>query len=76
MPAEKTNPINHKNSMNSTKLTTPEAIRTQILDLVKEYHAAKFAPKTFDPDKDLVHYAGRVFDAEEIENLVDVSIWR
>ena len=49
--------------MNSTKLTTPEAIRTQILALVKEYHEAKFANKSFDPDKDLVHYAGRVFDA-------------
>jgi len=38
--------------------STPEFIRTQILALVKEYHAAKFAPKVFDPDKDLVHYAG------------------
>ena len=54
--------------------STPETIRTKILDLVKEYHAAKFAPKTFDPDKDLVHYAGRVFDAEEIVNLVDASL--
>ena len=56
--------------------SSPEAIRAQILDLVKEYHAAKFAPKTFDPDKDLVHYAGRVFDAEEIVNLVDSSLNR
>jgi hypothetical protein len=55
-------------------MTSPEAIRTQILALVKAYHAAKFAPKTFDPDKDLVHYAGRVFDAEEIVNLVDASL--
>ena len=35
---------------------------------------AKVAPKTFDQDKDLVHYAGRVFDAEEIVNLVDASL--
>jgi CDP-6-deoxy-D-xylo-4-hexulose-3-dehydrase len=54
--------------------SNPEAIRTQILALVKEYHAAKFAPKTFDSAKDLVHYAGRVFDAEEIVNLVDASL--
>jgi CDP-6-deoxy-D-xylo-4-hexulose-3-dehydrase len=27
-------------------MTTPELIRTQILALVKEYHTAKFAPKT------------------------------
>jgi len=55
-------------------MTSPELIRTQILDLVKEYHAAKFSSKVFDPDKDLVHYAGRVFDAEEIVNLVDASL--
>jgi hypothetical protein len=55
-------------------MPTPEDIRTQILALVKEYHTAKFAPKAFDPEKDLVHYAGRVFDAEEIVNLVDVNL--
>jgi CDP-6-deoxy-D-xylo-4-hexulose-3-dehydrase len=52
----------------------PELIRTMILDLVRQYHQAKFAHKTFDPDKDLVHYAGRVFDAEEIVNLVDAGL--
>ena len=56
--------------------SSPEDIRPQILDLVKEYHTAKFAPRTFDLDKDLVHYAGRVFDAEEIVNLVDSSLDR
>ena len=49
-------------------------IRSEILALVKEYHAAKFAHKTFDPEKDLIHYAGRVFDAEEIVNLVDAGL--
>ena len=38
--------------------SAPELIRTQILDLVRQYHQAKFADKSFDPDKDLVHYAG------------------
>ena len=55
-------------------MPTPEAIRSQILALVKDYYTAKFAPKAFDPDKDLVHYAGRVFDEEEIVNLVDASL--
>jgi CDP-6-deoxy-D-xylo-4-hexulose-3-dehydrase len=59
------NPMNPKN---------PELIRAQILDLVRQYHTAKFTPKTFDPNKDLVHYSGRVFDAEEIVNLVDASL--
>ena len=62
------NPINPVNPKNS------DLIRAQILALVKKYHAAKFAPRTFDPEKDLVHYAGRVFDAEEIMNLVDASL--
>ncbi len=52
----------------------PELIRAQILDLVRQYHKAKFASKTFEPDKELVHYAGRVFDAEEVVNLVDASL--
>jgi CDP-4-dehydro-6-deoxyglucose reductase, E1 len=55
-------------------MRAPEDIRVQILDLIRQYHQAKFAPNTFDPTKDLVHYAGRVFDAEEIVNLVDASL--
>ena len=55
-------------------MSSPEAIRTQILALVKEYHTAKFAHKSFDSEKNVVHYAGRVFDAEEIVNLVDAGL--
>ena len=55
-------------------MTSSEAIRTQIIDLVRQYHQAKFAHKTFNPDKDLVHYAGRVFDEEEIVNLIDAGL--
>ena len=55
-------------------MSTPEAIRSQILALVKDYYIAKFSHKTFDPEKDLVHYAGRVFDAEEIVNLIDAGL--
>ena len=49
-------------------------IRSDILALVKEYYAADHAPKSFAPGKDLVHYAGRVFDAEEIMNLIDAGL--
>ena len=52
----------------------PENIREQILALVKQYYQTKFAPKTFDLDKDMIHYAGRVFDSDEIVNLVDASL--
>jgi len=48
--------------------------REQILELVRQYHQAKFASKSFDPSRDLIHYAGRVFDAEELVNLVDASL--
>jgi CDP-4-dehydro-6-deoxyglucose reductase, E1 len=49
-------------------------IRSGILALVREYHQTKFSPKIFDPGNDMVHYAGRVFDAEEIVNLIDASL--
>jgi CDP-6-deoxy-D-xylo-4-hexulose-3-dehydrase len=50
------------------------ALREQILDLVRRYYEAKFSSKSFDSSRDLVHYAGRVFDGEELCNLVDASL--
>ena len=57
-------------------MTTDRAaeLRTQILALVRAYHSERFAPKKFDPNKDLVHYAGRVFDEQELVNLIDSSL--
>ena len=49
-------------------------LRNQILSLVQDYYQAKFAGKQFDSACDLVHYAGRVFDAVELVNLVDASL--
>ncbi len=51
-----------------------EQLRTEILDLVQEYYRARFADRTFDPLRDTVHYAGRVFDADELVKLVDSSL--
>jgi len=51
-----------------------EDIRTEILALVREYHQVKFSREVFQPGKEMVHYAGRVFDAQEIENLVDAGL--
>ena len=50
------------------------ALREQIDALVRQYHREQFSNRTFNPDTDLVHYAGRVFDAEELSNLVDASL--
>ena len=49
-------------------------LRAQIVSLVREYYEAQFSNRTFNPQTDLVHYAGRVFDAEELANLVDSSL--
>jgi CDP-6-deoxy-D-xylo-4-hexulose-3-dehydrase len=48
--------------------------RSEILELVSRYYQEKFAGRTFDAERDLVHYAGRVFDATELVNLVDASL--
>lgn len=50
------------------------AIRQQILDLVAEYTKVAHAPAAFVPGESKVPYAGRVFDAHEITNLVDSSL--
>jgi CDP-6-deoxy-D-xylo-4-hexulose-3-dehydrase len=49
-------------------------LRERIAILVREYSNEQFSHRTFDPTTDLVHYAGRVFDAEEVCNLVDASL--
>jgi CDP-4-dehydro-6-deoxyglucose reductase, E1 len=49
-------------------------LRSQILDLVREYHDAAFAPGEFRPGETQIHFAGRVFDEREIVNLVDSSL--
>jgi CDP-4-dehydro-6-deoxyglucose reductase, E1 len=55
-------------------VSTPKALREQIASLVREYHRTQFAPRAFNPETDLTHYAGRVFDADELCNLVDASL--
>ena len=49
-------------------------LRTEILELVREYYQERFASREFKPGEDLVHYAGRVFDAHELVNLIDSSL--
>jgi CDP-6-deoxy-D-xylo-4-hexulose-3-dehydrase len=49
-------------------------IRDQILDLVGRYYRERHAPRSFEPGRDAVRYAGRVFGEEEIRALVDSSL--
>ena len=49
-------------------------LRAEILKLVEEYYQERFASRSFAPEMDTVHYAGRVFDADELVKLVDSSL--
>lgn len=49
-------------------------LRDEILKLVEEYYQERFAGRSFEPGKDTIHYAGRVFDADELIKLVNSSL--
>jgi CDP-4-dehydro-6-deoxyglucose reductase, E1 len=51
-----------------------DQLRAQILDLVAEYAAEAFPPKQFTAGSSSVPVTGRVFDAEDIQTLVDSSL--
>lgn len=51
-----------------------DELRAQILALTREYHDAAFPPRDFVPGESTLPVAGRVFDADEIELLVDASL--
>jgi CDP-6-deoxy-D-xylo-4-hexulose-3-dehydrase len=53
--------------------STKEELRRQILDLVQQYHDAAFGPKP-SSEAPASPVAGRVFDARELQNLVDASL--
>ncbi len=50
------------------------ALRTQILDLVSEYHAEVHAPRAFIPGESPVPVSGRVYDASDLRSLVDSGL--
>jgi CDP-6-deoxy-D-xylo-4-hexulose-3-dehydrase len=49
-------------------------IRASILSLVEEFWRVRFSERPFKPGVDMVRYAGRVFDADEMVKLVDSSL--
>ncbi len=51
-----------------------DSIRQEILSLVRKYYSEAFKQTDFEPGVTPIHYAGRVFDAEEIGTLVDSSL--
>jgi CDP-6-deoxy-D-xylo-4-hexulose-3-dehydrase len=52
---------------------TKDELRLQILDLVRQYHDVAFVAKPLS-DSPSAPVAGRVFDARELQNLVDASL--
>jgi CDP-4-dehydro-6-deoxyglucose reductase, E1 len=56
------------------EVSTAKVLREQIASLVRQYYEEQFSGRPFNPDLDLAHYAGRVFDAQELCNLVDASL--
>jgi CDP-6-deoxy-D-xylo-4-hexulose-3-dehydrase len=54
-------------------MSNRDALRSQILELVRQYHAAAPA-KSFRPGEDPVRYAGRHYDHDELVSLVDSSL--
>jgi CDP-6-deoxy-D-xylo-4-hexulose-3-dehydrase len=52
----------------------PDELRGRILDLVAEYYQAAWPERPFVPGETQIPPSGKVFDAEELRNLVDASL--
>lgn len=57
-----------------TENENENSLRAEILALVKKFYKLKSKEKPFVPGKTPVPYAGRVYDEEEMVNLVDSSL--
>jgi CDP-4-dehydro-6-deoxyglucose reductase, E1 len=51
-----------------------ERLRAEILELTARYHAAAFPARPFEPGRSAVPVAGRVFDARELQSLVEAAL--
>ena len=55
-------------------MATEEQLRRQIAQQVEQLYKLRQQNAHFEPGKDAVHYAGRVFDHREMINLVDSAL--
>lgn len=51
-----------------------DSLRKKIQEMVGQYYEEAFKKEAFVPGQSQVHYAGRVFDADELKTLVDSSL--
>lgn len=54
--------------------TSAAALKQEILEKVKQYWELAHQPRPFVPQQSRVNYSGRVYGAEEMQNLVDSSL--
>ena len=54
--------------------TRPESIKSEIFKLVEEYYNEVFFKKEFTPGKSHVPVSGKVFDHEELNNIVESAL--
>ena len=59
---------------NRTMTDNPAELREAILELVRRYSRAKWPPRTFRAGNDAVPVSGKVFDEDDLVNLVDSSL--
>jgi CDP-6-deoxy-D-xylo-4-hexulose-3-dehydrase len=64
----------HVNHLQSSSNDPKEALRRSILDLVAQYYDVAHAPHAFVPGVSPVPISGRVFDAADMQNLVDSGL--
>ena len=55
-------------------MSKAESLRQSILAQVAEYYREVHAERPFVPGESLVHYAGRVFDEREMQNMTDAVL--
>ena len=53
---------------------TADTVREEIRGLVAEYHRLAFPARGFEPGVTQAPFGGRVFDAEDVQHLVDASL--
>jgi len=55
-------------------MNKPELLKNEIFQKIREYYEAVHKHKEFLPGKSRIHYAGRVFDEQEMVNMVDAIL--
>jgi len=55
-------------------MTQEETLRQEILEQVAEFYALAHADRPFTPGETKIHWAGRVYDARELANMVDAVL--